>query len=260
MFRVSNPNYISCSFVPGHDVSHCEENGVTDVYFAETKDLSSVFPDLYNFISYDEKLKADKFKHGRTRETYISCHAILRLVLAQYLNVKPSDLIFQVGANGKPGLVGNPVFFNITHTNDAFAIVVFKDSPVGLDLERINRKIDIHSIIKTYFSKDEREYILKPSTDLETKDRFFLLWTRKEAMLKALGVGIIDKLSQVEVSGNENFINKDLFEKIVYDNFIQTIYLYSVKVLNYYLSIALPNKSSIYRYNLNSENINSYFE
>lgn len=256
----TTPDYISCSFKAVSEEPVIQDNGVVDVYFARTIDLSSRYTDLRNYLSHDELLRADRFHHDKIRETYIACHAMLRLVLAQSLDVKPLDIEYQSGINGKPGLIANPLYFNITHTRDAFALAIYKDNIVGIDLERINQNIAIHSIIESYFSKDEREYILESSAGMETKDRFFLLWTRKEALLKALGVGIIDKLSQIEVSGRKNFINKDLFDNYAFDSTLRTLYLSSIKLPDSYLSIAIPAKAQINYSQLNYENIYSYFK
>lgn len=229
-----------------------------EVFYAKTIDLITGYPDFKNYITKDEQLRADRFHFEEDMETYISCHALLRLILSRKLNKEPLEIIFVNELYNKPGLSGNPLYFNITHTRDAFAFATSKNFHVGIDLEKISREIDFISIIETYFSKREREYIL--GSQFEARDRFFHLWTRKEALLKALGTGIITDLTQVEVSEHESFVNKKSPGKLVFDSAFNDHFIYSKKFLNYYLSIAIPQKVEIRFIHINEENIKSYLD
>jgi phosphopantetheine--protein transferase-like protein len=260
MFIISNPDYVRCSFGSGDETSSDPDKGRVDVFFAETKDLSPRYIDIKKFISPDEQFRADKFHFDKNRETYITCHAILRSVLAKSMNISPLEVTYGYGLNNKPSIPGNPLYFNITHTKEAFAFAVSNDFNVGIDLERINQNTDILPVMESFFSKKEREYILMPKTDPEIRNRFFQLWTRKEALLKAFGTGIIDNLAQVEVSENGNLLNRKLFDKLNFDTEITTHFLYSKKIGNSYLSIAIPDKALICFNHLNIENINSYLD
>lgn len=255
---INNPDFIKCSFGSESDAASMLNAGKLEVFYADTKDLSSKYTDLKQYISYDEQLRADKFYSDKDRETYIICHAILRLVLVQYLNVKPLEISFKKGINNKPYLVGDPIYFNLTHTRNGFAFALSKDFYVGIDLEEINQGIDIHSIAKSFFSPEEHGYIFGSKSGVY--NRFFLLWTRKEALLKALGTGIINNLKQVEVSGRNNIINKESFENLVSDYALHKLFMYSKRIRNYYLSIAIPRRASINFFRLNSINIVSYLD
>ena len=84
-------------------------------------------------------------------------------------------------------------------------------------------------------------------------NRFFLLWTRKEALLKALGSGIINSLNQIVVSDPVNNIKKELFDNIVDASLLNEYFIYSYQIKDHFVSIALPVESSIRFYNLNEE-------
>lgn len=256
MLIISRSNCIRCFFDFGSEGGSKFNSGKLDVFYAKTKDLSTRYSDLKNYITNDENLRAEKFHFEQDRETYISCHAVLRLVLAKSLNVKPLEIRYKIGLNNKPSLIGDQIYFNVTHTKEAFAFAVSSVFYIGIDLEDINRRVDIHSIIKSFFSKKEREYILESKTD--AKGRFFLLWTRKEALLKAIGTGIITNLPQIEVSERENIIYKKSFDNLICDFVYNEHFIYSEKMLNYYLSIALPQKAVIVMNPINQENIGSY--
>jgi 4'-phosphopantetheinyl transferase len=257
MSVIFRSNCIRCYFDSKSRPASKFHSGKVDIFFAETKDLSPVYPDLKNYIVNDERLRADKFQFEKDRETYITCHAILRLVLAQRLNIDPLGISFRKGVNQKPYLIDNPAHFNITHTREAFAVAVSKDFLVGIDLELIKQDININSIAKSYFSKIEREYILE--SEIDSKNRFFQLWTRKEALLKALGTGIVNNLKKIEVSGQENFINRKSFDNLVFEDAFHDLFIYSNKINDNYLSIAIPYQASLNFFHLNSENIFSFF-
>jgi 4'-phosphopantetheinyl transferase len=255
---ISPSNLIRCYFDHKPGPSPKSGKSRVDVYYAETKDLSKSYSYLKNYISPDEQVRADRFHFEKDRETYITCHSILRLVLSKYLNKNPLEITFNSGINQKPAINGDPVFFNIAHSRETFAIAVSGDFYVGIDLELINQDLDIKPITKSFFSTKEQQYIFK--TDKGTKNRFFLLWTRKEALLKALGTGIIDDLRKIEVSGQDNFMSKKSFNYLPSDFALSNLYLYSKKIRNNYLSIAVPQKALIDLHDLDSDNIDSFLD
>jgi len=258
MLFISSSNCIRCYFSSESKTTSKFDSGKLEVFYAKTKDLNSRYLDLKTHITNVEKSIADKFHFDKDRETYISCHALLRLIIAKKLNTKPLKIIFKNETNKKPYLPGNPLYFNITHTREAFAFGISKHLYVGIDLEKINLRMDFYSIIETFFSNREREFILQSQSG--ARNRFFLLWTRKEALLKALGIGIINTPPQVEVCEQENFIDKKLVENLVSDSAFTEYLIYSKKLCNHYLSIATPNKASINLYHLDKENIASYLD
>ena len=222
-----------------------------EAYFAETANLDSWYSWFKNYVTEDEQLIASKLYSDTFRKTYLSCHALLRLKLAAKLNLDPLDLSIVRGINNKPALSCDQAYFNISHTKDAFAFTIATDFHVGIDLEKVKQSINLHPIINNFFSIKEREYIL--DSEEESLNRFFLLWTRKEALLKALGSGIINSLSQIIVSDPVNHIKKELFDNIVDASLLNEYFMYSYQIKNYFVSIALPVESSIRFYNLNEE-------
>jgi len=116
--------------------------------------------------------------------------------------------------------------------------------------------LEIESVAESFFSIKECEFIFKSNT--EAKNRFFLLWTRKEALLKALGTGIINNLNEVEIFDRKNYLERKSFDNMISDSAANKHFIYSKRWLNYYLSIAIPVKASIGFIQLTSENISSY--
>lgn len=247
---------IKCFFEPDIKRSSYFPMDEVEVYYGISNDLYSQHPDLEKYISQEESLRAKMFRFPEDRYTYISCHGLLRSILSEKLRKNPLELVFYYDKNNKPGLIGNSYYFNITNDRGAFAFVISKYFYAGIDMEKINRTIDYLPIINNYFSDKERKLILE-SND-RAYEKFILLWTRKEALLKALGTGIINNLTQVEVSENENIIYKESFDNQIVESVYDEHFIYSEKVLEYYLSIAIPQKADIKLNQINEENIISY--
>lgn len=97
---------------------------------------------------------------------------------------------FGYGANGKPYLPKYPqVHFNLSHCNKG-VMCVLADSPVGCDIECIPHTLDV-DLLHACCSSDEINRIRhSPHPEVE----FTLLWTQKEALLKLMGLGIVDDL------------------------------------------------------------------
>lgn len=258
MLRISPADCISCCFDSDIKTNQIVCFSDVEVFFSETKDIKSRCPELKNFITRLEQSRAAKFYFDEDRETYISCHALLRLILSKKLNTDPLDILFINERNTKPGLMGNPIYFNITHTSEAFAFAISRYHYLGIDLENSQRSIDFSSVIDTFCSERERKFILESHDD--TSDRFFLIWTRKEALLKALGTGIIADLVYIEVSDHKNIINKKSLVNLVGDSVFNEHFIYSGKVLNFFLSVALPQRAQIIINKINDENINSFLD
>jgi len=232
-------------------------NDRIDVYYGFTRNLIHSEKVLSKFLSVKEQERRSRFLAPDDCKTYVISHGILRLILSFYTNSDPEDLSYYYDINNKPGIPKNPVFFNLTHTKNAFAIAVTRNHYVGIDLEDINTGIEIKAIASNYFGPKECEYIFH--TDKGAFERFFLIWTRKEAFLKALGTGIIDKLDEISLCDEENKIDPQLFNNLN-NNLIYypEHYIYTKKILNSYLSVASPQTSSVKYQMLNLKSISQF--
>ena len=245
--------YVHCCFDRPGNEKPSEIACSIDVYFATTDDLISEYPELERFIDLNDRLRADRFHFDDDRNTWLFCHTLLRLVLASELGIKHSALKIIADKNNKPWLDGNDLFFNISHTRDAFVFAVSSSSRVGIDIEKIKPAFDFRAIIRNFFSDEEARFIMADPG--RSRELFFLLWTRKEALLKALGTGIINRLTDVNVSGDLNLLNRKSFENIATDDFFSDYFIYSGTILDYYLSIAIPHTAKIIFKHLGTENI-----
>jgi 4'-phosphopantetheinyl transferase len=100
-------------------------------------------------------------------------------------------LEFEVGENGKPQLVQRftDLRFNLSHTDGLALIAITRGREVGVDVERVDETITFQHIAEHYFEPREL-WDLRIAPPDERVTRFFEVWTRKEAALKATGEGV----------------------------------------------------------------------
>ncbi|MFQ5565782.1 MAG: 4'-phosphopantetheinyl transferase family protein [Paracoccaceae bacterium] len=156
-------------------------------------------------LSDTETQRAALFFKDADRVRYTLAHAMLRALLARRLAVAPAEITFAAGPNGKPRLAepAADVAFNLSY-GDGMVAIAFARRPVGVDLEAVRDNLAFSEIGGRFFQPDELRY-LNSGRDSDAgsgvRDRFFRLWTRKEAVLKALGVGL-SGLGEVSVLGD----------------------------------------------------------
>ena len=142
-------------------------------------------------LSREETARAARFVFDSDRDRFIASHGAMRMVLARYVASDPSALQFQTGRNGKPTLVQTftDVRFNLSHSGDLALIAVARGREVGVDVERVQKDVVFEQIADHYFEPNEA-WDLRIAPPDERVMRFFDLWTRKEACLKAEGTGL----------------------------------------------------------------------
>ncbi len=150
---------------------------------------------LFRLLDDDERQRALRFTTETLRSKYAFAHTVLRLVLAPYAGCRPAALRFRIDGHGKPSLVGAAgLSFSLSHTDDSVAIAVARDLELGIDIEAVSRVTERDELVERFFSPGEwSAYQALPPDQQELL--FFHLWTRKEAFVKGLGLGLSYPLS-----------------------------------------------------------------
>ena len=155
-------------------------------------------------LSQDELERVNRFKFEKDRKTYILARGLLRILSERYLNIDASELCFVYNEFGKPSYdLQTLVRFNVSHSGELIVLAFVTKGEVGVDVEHIKTNFDIAKIAEGFFSKDEVSSLLAFSEAKRAK-AFFNCWTRKEAFIKAKGVGLSFDLTSFSVSINEN--------------------------------------------------------
>ncbi|HRH39656.1 MAG TPA: 4'-phosphopantetheinyl transferase superfamily protein, partial [Flavobacteriales bacterium] len=171
------------------------------LWFALLSDLLPRIAELENLLDPVEIERAHRFRSPHDRERFVLGHGALRELLGRYVGSEAADLRFARGPYGKPFLEGNPIHFNFSDTKDAILIGVAR-SPLGVDVETMAREVDHRAVSEHYFTAEEITAIREAGEG--SKRRFLDYWTRKEAILKASGVGIMEDLRVLRVDAVRN--------------------------------------------------------
>ncbi len=192
-------------------------------------------------LSDDEKARQQRFVSADLRRRFLAAHAGLRLALGRHLGLDPRALSFEANEFGKPRLKGSwPGDFNLSHSGDRAVLAVSDDSKVGIDLERI-RPIEHLDLAKRYFHPNEVAAIEAPRDPEAQRRAFFLIWTLKEAVVKAIGVGLSIPLDTFEVSIAASQPTLVLAPQRAQ----RTCWLQSTTLENYCLSLAVPGVADV---------------
>ena len=138
----------------------------------------------------DERSRLHRLRFEPDRRRFAQAHIALRRVLADALGLAPAAVRWRLGPHGKPRLDSDTLAFNLTHDDDSALIVVGPASHEwGVDLESVRSMPDADDVARRVFTLDEQAQLR--ATAPESRARAFaILWTRKEAVLKALGTGL----------------------------------------------------------------------
>ncbi len=150
-------------------------------------------PEARAALSRDELERAAQFYFASDSRRYVAGRTILRRLLGRYLGRNPASLAFAYGRHGKPRLVSAPhraaIFFNVTHADGLALFAITRSDEVGIDVERVREIPEWERISAACF--DPREHVrLRRVPSAHRREAFFRAWTRQEAVLKALGLGL----------------------------------------------------------------------
>ncbi len=136
-----------------------------------------------------ELARAAEFHFARDRERFMTVHGALRTLLGRILDRPPQGLQFETGPWGRPYLTGNPIRFSVSHSRSWALLAVGRQPRLGIDLEPVRDLNDLEGLARVAFSEPEHRALLALPPE-HRPAAFFRVWTRKEAVAKALGEGL----------------------------------------------------------------------
>lgn len=154
---------------------------------------------LAELLSEDERQRARRYVHVPSRHQFIAARSGLRILLGRYLGLDPTRVRLVPGNTGKPRLAGGGLHFNVSHSHEVAMFAVTRGGEVGIDVERVRAYPNHLDMADRYFTPGEVRALRRlPSGARE--QAFYHVWTRKEAFLKATGLGLSHGLERFEVS------------------------------------------------------------
>lgn len=165
------------------------------------------------YLSPHEMDRAERFKTEKAKAHFIIGRGILKEILGRYLEIEASKINLTYEKLGKPHLepalqnIIPGLTFNLSHSNGMIMCGVSKDQWLGVDLEYREKTRSFNEIAERFFSVQEIREI-KQAQGEQKKIVFYNIWTKKEALLKALGLGLHSPLRQFSVTGQPDSIDQ----------------------------------------------------
>ncbi|MCC6621519.1 MAG: 4'-phosphopantetheinyl transferase superfamily protein [Deltaproteobacteria bacterium] len=124
--------------------------------------------------------------HAGARGQFLTGRWLLRGVVGPLSGVAPEALVVRESERGALELDG--VYVNLSHTDGLVALAV-SATPVGVDVEDRQRPGRTVELADRFFAPSESR-ALRALPPERQRDRFFDLWTLKEAYIKARALGL----------------------------------------------------------------------
>lgn len=177
--------------------------GEARIWTADLEPGRSVIDRLVPLLSRDERERAERFHFRRDAMRWIAARAALREILGGCVDADPRALVFAYGDKGKPTLAAptgeRDLQFSLAHSAHLAVYAVTVGCPVGVDVERMRPVPDMDQLAERTFSRRECAALRALPVALRP-DGFFNCWTRKEAYIKAVGLGLSYPLERFSVS------------------------------------------------------------
>ncbi|WP_423062683.1 4'-phosphopantetheinyl transferase family protein [Candidiatus Paracoxiella cheracis] len=155
---------------------------------------------LWQLLSSDETIRAQRFHFSRDRNMYVIAHGALRKILSCYLYQLPEAIQISYTEKNKPYIDGSNIKFNLSHSHKLAVIVVGLTTPLGIDVEYLgNENLEELPIAKRFFSEEEYYQLIALPSE-QQHHAFLETWTRKEAFIKAVGDGLNFPLQEFVVN------------------------------------------------------------
>jgi 4'-phosphopantetheinyl transferase len=224
----------SCDFVT--------DNNTVDVWRVNISQNLSLLNNLLATMDPEEIARANRYFHLKDKNRSIISRGALRIILGKYLNQRPDLIEFGIGKNKKPYILNTnetDLHYNISHSGD-WILIAISNSETGADTEFINHDFRYTEVIADNFTADEISYVKQNAS----VDRFFMLWTRKEALTKATAKGLDEDLKLIPCLDGAHFAESSIISSSsdllistfnIYEQYIASVVTYaSTEKINFW--------------------------
>ena len=169
------------------------------------------FGKWYALMSKERQRKVDSLKLSDAKKQTVAGEMLVKTQLAKLLEISPESINIYTDKNGKPYAENCSFNFSISHSENIVVCAIDK-APIGIDIEKI-RPINL-KVAKRICNNEELNYLFghmlteedfKITTNPQILNRFFEIWTGKEAYGKFIGSGLKNSI-------NIHFNETDFFQ------------------------------------------------
>jgi 4'-phosphopantetheinyl transferase len=168
-------------------------NDAVDVWRVVLPEIHPLLSRLWPILDPQEQQRAERFHFQHDREAFVLRHGVLRVLLGAYLAIAPAAVAMETAPLGKPRLrvqpPRQPLHFSLSRSGELALMAISAGGELGVDVERLRAEFDYRPIAKSFLPSDEAAMV-RQLPAAEGRRRFFTLWTRMEACVKATGQGL----------------------------------------------------------------------
>jgi 4'-phosphopantetheinyl transferase len=145
-----------------------------------------------------ERGRREELRQESGKRRFTVAAALLRLVAAAHTGQLPAAVVVDRRCDGcdrphgRPRIAGSDLRLSVSHSGGRVVLAATRAGPVGVDVEEIG-EVDLDSLVPAVLAPDEADSVV-------TASDFYTYWTRKEAVVKATGDGLMVSLPQVRVT------------------------------------------------------------
>lgn len=226
------------------------------VWTVDLMDVDEPPADWLAVLDAEEFVRWSRFRLANDRASFAAAHTLKRLAIASLLQIPPASLCFDIDHFGKPRLLdGESWRFNLSHTSGAVALAVAPGTELGVDIEQVDRAVPDEELAAEVCTQPEL-VALHAMSGASRLEAFIALWTAKEAVVKAEGLGLSLPLMRVRLMPT-----RDAAEVVAsFGGPVRRWALwYSRPTARHLLAVAMPpdNRPMVYRH-LRSEELTGW--
>lgn len=144
-----------------------------------------------NLLDAGERRRAERFRFERDYTVYVLAHALWRVALGACLGTEARHVRLESTSSGQPHLPGTGWATSLSHGGPSVAIAITRAATIGVDIERSPSRMSLEELMPVVCTADEMA-VMEQLPAAVREAALLALWTRKEALLKAFGVGLME--------------------------------------------------------------------
>jgi 4'-phosphopantetheinyl transferase len=145
-----------------------------------------------SILTNQELARADRFVNPRDRRRFAVARGCLRRLLGEYSGTPPAKVALSATELGKPYLAdpAADLRFNVAHSDELALFAFSRAREIGVDIEWERPEVNWQELARRYVAPEEYGALIADDCTFDRRAAFFRCWARKEAYVKALGLGL----------------------------------------------------------------------
>jgi 4'-phosphopantetheinyl transferase len=165
-------------------------------------------PDYEDILTHEEVQRAERYRQEIDRKRFVLGAVLARFILGKELAINPRDIpIIRTcptcdKLHGQPRLPAENIYWSVSHSGEEVVVAFSRCLRVGIDIEKIQP--DMKDLpVSTILNHEEQDHF-NHVLPADKPNVFYTYWTRKEAVLKALGTGFSQSPKSVHFTSTDD--------------------------------------------------------